>query len=140
MKRGLNNNQLSELPPGVFDNLGSLTWLYVGKNKKEKKKKREEGCFSCIFRLSSIFFSFPPRFFFVLLMKRGLVLNQLSELRPGVFDNLGSLTELYVGKDKKEKKKGEEGCLFCLFHLSSIFVFILSLVSFCFSHEKVALR
>ena len=42
MRRWLYNNQLSELPPGVFDNLGNLTNLYVGKNKKEKKK-REEG-------------------------------------------------------------------------------------------------
>ena len=61
MKRWLPDNQLSELPPGVFDNLGNLGVLYVGK--KEEKKKREEGCFSCIFRLSSIFFSSPPRFF-----------------------------------------------------------------------------
>ena len=61
MKRWLNNNQLSELPPGVFDNLGSLRWLYVGK--KKEKKKREEDCSFCIFHISSIFFSFPPRFF-----------------------------------------------------------------------------
>ena len=56
MKRYLGDNQLSELPPGVFDNLGSLYWLYVGK--KKEKKKREEGCFVLyfpIFRPSSFF-------------------------------------------------------------------------------------
>ena len=69
MKRGLGANQLSELPPDVFDNLGEMQWLYVGK-KKEKKKKREEGCLFCIFHLSSIFFFIPPSFLFVLLMSK----------------------------------------------------------------------
>ena len=68
MKRYLESNQLSELPPGVFDNLGSLNQLYVGK--KKEKKKREEGCLFCIFHISSIFFSFPLSFLFVLLMSQ----------------------------------------------------------------------
>ena len=60
MNRRLDGNQLSELSSGFFDNLGSLTHLYVGK--KKEKKKREEDCLFCIFHISSIFFSFPPRF------------------------------------------------------------------------------
>ena len=65
-----------------------------------------------------------PSFLFVLRMKRGVGGHQLSELPPGVFDNLGSLQYLYVGK-KKENKEREDGCSFCIFHhLSSIFLFI----------------
>ena len=81
----------------------------------------------------------PPSFLFVLPMKRGLGWNQLSELPPGVFDNLGNLTGLYVGK-KKENKEREDGCSFCIFHhISSIFFSFPPLVSFCSSHEKVSL-
>ena len=62
MNRWLYDNQLSELPSGVFDNLGSLKYLYVGK--KKEKKKREEGCFMLYFppfvHLSN---PNPPRFF-----------------------------------------------------------------------------
>ena len=62
MKRRLGESQLSELPPGVFDNLGNLEVLYVGK--KMENKEREDGCSFCIFHhLSSIFLFIPPRFF-----------------------------------------------------------------------------
>ena len=40
--RDLSSAGLTSLPPGVFEGLGNLQWLYVGKQ-KEKKKKREEG-------------------------------------------------------------------------------------------------
>ena len=122
MKRSLWNNQLSELPPGVFDNLGNLIRLYVGD--EEGEEDEGGGLFILYFpRLVNLPFHHPS-FLFVLLMKRDLNGNQLSELPPGVFDNLGSLRILYVGK-KKENKEREDGCSFCIFHhLSSIFLFI----------------
>ena len=81
------------------------------------------GLFHVVFsHLSVIFVFIPPSFLFALLLKRYLYENQLLELPPGVFDNLGSLTKLYVGR-KKEKKKREEGCFMLYFppfvHLSN---------------------
>ena len=93
--------------PGQFD---------ISVRGEEGEEKVEEVCLFCIFHLSSIF---HPSFLFALLMNRRLDGNQLSELSSGVFDNLGSLTGLYVGK-----KKRAEGCSFCVSHVSSIFLFI----------------
>jgi len=142
MKRELYDNQLSELPPGVFDNLGSLEYLYVGKKKekKEKKKKREEGCLILYFPPFVHLCFHPPSFLFVPLVKRRIGGNQFSEVPPGLFDNLGSLIWLYVGKKKKEKKNREEGCFILYFpHFSHHFLHF-PLVSFCSSHEQESLQ
>ena len=73
----LDDNGLSSLPPGIFDELGSLRWLHLDNN-----------------RLSSL----PPGIFDELGSLRRLHLknNGLSSLPPGIFDELGGLEELYL--------------------------------------------
>ncbi len=93
--------------------------ISVRGEEEEGEKEEGGGLFTLYFPHFIHLLFIPPSFLFVLLMKRYLNDNQLSELPPGVFDNLGSLDYLYVGK-KKEKKR-EEGCSFCIFHISSTF-------------------
>ena len=77
----LDDNGLSSLPPGIFDELGSLHWLHLDNNK-----------------LSSL----PPGVFDELgsLERLHLKNNRLSSLPPGIFDELGGLGELYLKNNR----------------------------------------
>ncbi len=76
----LNENQLSSLPSGIFDNLRTLKWLHLYKN---QLSSLQSGMFSDLVKLQEL----------------KLYNNQLSSLPDGIFENLSFLVELLLGNN-----------------------------------------